>query len=682
MTKSIFYAPYIDGLRAVAVLSVIVYHLNGAWLPGGFAGVDVFFVISGFVVSTSVHKMQSVGAFSFMANFYARRVTRIVPALVVCLIATAIASALFIPSAYLSDSNQRTGQAAFFGLANIVLARRSGDYFAPTAEFNPYTHTWSLGVEEQFYFIFPMLFFAWVAGRRHLSTAFFAIAFFVSLAVASWLVTVSQIYAFYMIWSRFWELAAGVLLFQLMALRGHSFDAESPPSRLANAGAVASIVLLFVGLATAQAGTAPLPASLLPVLGTVGVLGFLHGRRNGLVARCLSLPWMRFIGRISYSLYLWHWPVFVLFRWTGGLESWQARASAALLTAVLSILSYRLVETPTRRMGPRLHRFAAIGAGVALVLVGVSTALLIDKAQPTLSLSTVATHRAAWYVDWKSANAAESRCEVESQSLEENGVPRSVLRRKPCDQRPTFDRTVYVLGDSHAGAYAGMLSGFVRDTGAHVEIYTRGSCPVLSLGLKEEREAGCARHIESVLAGLRERMKPGDVLFLPSLRLPRFVDLAWEADEGTVRNAVWGDAASRERAAAEVAARPLLSSFTERGVDVILEQPKPVLKINPYRCSDWFNRSNPSCARGESVPRAFIEDLRLPVVESFTRLAAGNPGVRLWDPLPELCSPQSCGARLDGQPVFFDGDHLSGHANDVLLASFSRLVGNLPGRGN
>jgi peptidoglycan/LPS O-acetylase OafA/YrhL len=682
MTKGTFYAPYIDGLRAVAVLSVIVYHLNGAWLPGGFAGVDVFFVISGFVVSTSMHKMQSRGPLSFMANFYARRVTRIVPALVVCLVATAIASALFIPSAYLSDSNQRTGQAAFFGLANIVLARRSGDYFAPMAEFNPYTHTWSLGVEEQFYFIFPMLFFAWAAGRRHLSTAFFAIALVASLAVASWLAAVSQIYAFYMIWSRFWELAAGVLLFQAMALKGHSFDTGSPSSRFADFGALASIAVLLVGLATAQAGTAPMPASLLPVLGTVGVLGFLHGRRGGLVQQFLSLPWMRFIGRISYSLYLWHWPVFVLFRWTSGLESWQARALALLLTAGLSLLSYRFVETPTRRMGSRVHRFVAIGTGIALVLVGVSTSLLIDKAQPMLSLSTVATHRAAWYVDWKSANANEPQCAVESESVEAHGVSLWRLRRQPCAEQPTIDRTVYVVGDSQAGAYAGMLSQFVRDTGAQVEIHTRAGCPMLSLGLEQEREPSCARHIDSVVASLRERMKSGDVVFLPSLRLPRFADLASEADEVTVRNAVWSDAASRARAVAEAAAGPLLSTFTQIGVTVILEQPKPILKINPYRCSDWFNRSNPSCARGESVSRALIEDLRKPIVESFTRLAAVDPAVRLWDPLPELCPQPSCGARLNGEPIFFDGDHLSGYANELLLKSFSRLVGDLPPKGS
>ncbi|GAA5238885.1 hypothetical protein BMMON2_17070 [Burkholderia mallei] len=170
------YLPYIDGLRAWAVLSVMLYHLDARWLPGGFAGVDIFFVISGFVVSVSVANRGPMSLGPFLLFFYARRMRRILPALVAALLATALVSTLFIPASYLSDRNRTTGLLAFFGLSNVILGAPGGDYFSPKAEFNPYTHTWSLGVEEQFYLLFPLLFHAWRAGgkRRYASAALFA----------------------------------------------------------------------------------------------------------------------------------------------------------------------------------------------------------------------------------------------------------------------------------------------------------------------------------------------------------------------------------------------------------------------------------------------------------------------------------------------------------------------------
>jgi len=160
------YVPHIDGLRAIAVLSVILYHLKASWLPGGFTGVDVFFVISGFVVSASVDRLPPVGGWAGLARVYARRIRRIVPALVVCLLVTAVLSALFIPESWLSETSDKTGRRAFFGLSNWVLASTGNDYFSPRTEFNPYTHTWSLGVEEQFYLLFPLLFLAWLRAGR------------------------------------------------------------------------------------------------------------------------------------------------------------------------------------------------------------------------------------------------------------------------------------------------------------------------------------------------------------------------------------------------------------------------------------------------------------------------------------------------------------------------------------
>ncbi len=158
--------PHVDGLRALAVVAVMIYHLRESWLPGGFSGVDVFFVISGFVVSLSVSHWIGGGIGNFLGRFYARRLQRIVPALLACLVLTSLLSVLLIPRAWLSSSNELTGLYAFFGLSNYYLAFHNETYFSPLAAFNPYMHTWSLGVEEQFYLLFPLLFFAWTRGGR------------------------------------------------------------------------------------------------------------------------------------------------------------------------------------------------------------------------------------------------------------------------------------------------------------------------------------------------------------------------------------------------------------------------------------------------------------------------------------------------------------------------------------
>jgi len=229
------YLPYVDGLRAVAVLSVLTYHLSPSWLPGGLSGVDVFFVISGFIVSASVGARYDLKPLAFLQFFYARRLLRIAPAPVACLLITSLATTIFIPDSWLSDANQRTGLYAFFGLSNIVLATNSDNYFSPRSEFNPFTHTWSLGVEEQFYLVFPFIFFLWVVRHRRRQTiALFGLLLLSSVAYAAWIARVNSNFAFFMFPSRFWVCAA-VSAHDRIRLLGESAR-ELNPRRLARLG--------------------------------------------------------------------------------------------------------------------------------------------------------------------------------------------------------------------------------------------------------------------------------------------------------------------------------------------------------------------------------------------------------------------------------------------------------------
>lgn len=213
------YFAHVDGLRAVAVLAVLLYHLSSGLLPGGFMGVDVFFVISGFVVTASLAGHRSEYAGDFLALFYARRLARLVPALVTVLVVTTALYVLFVPRAWFNRAAETVGQAAFWGISNWTLDRHVVNYFEPGAEFNPFTHTWSLGVEEQFYLIAPLFLFVALGShfstrrRRLATTGIVALAVLSLIACFYFGLTRGSRFVFYQLAFRFWEMAAGVLLY-------------------------------------------------------------------------------------------------------------------------------------------------------------------------------------------------------------------------------------------------------------------------------------------------------------------------------------------------------------------------------------------------------------------------------------------------------------------------------------
>lgn len=682
------YVPHIDGLRAIAVLAVILFHLDPSWLPGGFTGVDVFFVISGFVVSASVHRLPPLPLRDSLLRFYARRLRRIAPALVTCLLLTSLASVLLIPQSWLSEASDMTGLMAIFGLSNWVLVGVGSDYFAPRAEFNPFTHTWSLGVEEQFYLLFPLLFLAWSRGGRSrwTSVGLFALASAASIGHAVYAGNHPEqaVRAFYATTTRFWQLGAGVLLFQLLHLRTTEADAAVPsrPLRVAcSLLAVIALAMLGWTLWSARAGHSPWPDGLWAVLASMGLLLALHVHPRALVGRVLSSAPLRRIGLLSYSLYLWHWPVFVLMRWTVGLDTTGQRVSAMALVALLSWASLRWVEGPFR--GPLAKRLSTgrwVAVGVVALLLAAGLQALMYRQAAHLSLSTVSRHPLDWYPDGDAVAADYPGCELRvGKERFEAGRARTFSRGK-CDRPvPTgMPRNVFVAGDSHAMAYNELLRRLALETGTTVWQYGRGGCP--QLGLQEWRWVAqeCGGYDAAVRADIARRAQPGDVVLLVSLRVPRLSDqfILFDAreqrDSEHSAQARAGHAAEAERAIA--AWRPL----AEAGVRVVLEAPKPVLPAPPYRCSDRFNAANAVCRNGLQVQRAWMDDYRAPALVALQQVAAGLPGAVIWDPLPILCDTDACRAQRDGHPLFFDGDHLSGYGNRLLLPSLQATLATHP----
>ena len=678
--SEIGYSPPIDGLRAVAVISVIAYHAYSKLLPSGLIGVDIFFVISGFVVSGSVLSRSFKGAGDLLTFFFARRILRIAPALLICLLVTTAATIAFIPQAYLSDTNLTTALGAFFGVSNIVLYRSSDSYFAPRAELNPFTHTWSLAVEEQFYLLFPLLAVGvlFVCGRRWSRTA--AVLAGSGLTAASVLVArhhsiQDPAAAFYLSPARFWELGAGVLAFLLLPqvlpllarLPGRAIDA------IALAGLCG--VAASVKFASAWATTYPFPEVVPAVVSGVVLIVALVACPQGVVAAALGQNWVVYIGRISYSLYLWHWPVFVLMRWTSGFSSFLQVATGIALSCLLAMASYHWIEVPIRSgQRQRTWRVATICCGVACLGIAAGSVKWATTHQPELSAS-LTSDRYVWHPEG-ATRGLEMDCGLTVKAENRNdGVGLDFLPVN-CSRTKTR-RTIFVAGDSHAGAMIRVFVNAVTSQGATVRLDSLPGCGVLTLIAPLALQgAACETYVKDTFANVIDAAKPGDVLFLPSLRLQRLQSMDGEEILGSSdqMNAQTPPSVMLE-------AEGLLRKLNEHGIYVVFSAPLPIFRTAPYRCSDWFNRHNPVCRNGFDVPRDEIEALRAGVMLSMKRLSQEFPYVSVWDPVPALCDAKVCSAMKDGKPLFFDGDHLSGWGNDVVFPSFMAHIDRLPGLG-
>jgi peptidoglycan/LPS O-acetylase OafA/YrhL len=648
------YISGIDGLRAMAVLSVMAYHLKAQLLTGGFVGVDVFFVISGYVVTTSIIDRKFTSFSELVFYFYARRFLRIVPALIAMLFVASIATIAFVPAAWLSDSNRNTALFAFFGLSNICLALNADDYFGPRTDYNPFAHTWSLGVEEQFYLLFP--FIIGVAVFLHTRKAvFLALGLSVlSFVTAALLTSRAPLFSFFQLPSRFWELGIGLLI----ALTSPSWLRQIEKIGIGSLNFLGGCLLLLLALSFifCDENSFPFPWAILPVVATAGLLMVLGCRRKTAISNLLSMPALSFIGLVSYSLYLWHWPIYVLLRWTTGLTSLLDQTTALVLTFLAAVASYFIVERPVR-----YSRFVAALPRVAVVAL--------------FCLSTVfaafVTRGAFRFADQLSLSVTTNH-DVWSNDQPFNVGYLSFLNDKNIaygDSRigfgPATGRQILVAGDSHAGAYARMLARYSSDHAVPIIIYSTPGCPFLNLRTPTRLlEPKCAAFNASARGDIVDRSGPLTTVFLPGLRIDRFQDQ-------------WGGGNSPAPAIdieAIEEARIFIEALSKRGANVILEAPTPVFWSPPFRCSDWFNRNNPICSQGFQTERIVLEARRADVIDAERSLAASIRRLVIWDPVPTLCDATYCRAVRDGKPLFYDGDHLSGYGNDLLYSAFTKQL--------
>lgn len=475
----------------------------------------------------------------------------------------------------------------------------------------------------------------------------------------------SRTIAFYSLPTRFWELGLGVLLFMSRDVWRPAFSGMNRSSAEA-VGAVALAAMVGC-LLWIDASRFPWPSGLIPVLLTLLLIMLGTTRDDCGVVRLLSKPAAVFVGKLSYSLYLWHWPVIVFMKWTTGLADWPHQLAACVISFALAWASWRYVENPVRysQKLKSLPKGRLVLSGIGAMAAFAAVAVLVVFAKPHISMS-VTSDEAVWHPDAVlPVTAADRTCAVKD-GKDSFGSGRR-FDFSPVDCENVDAPRVFVAGDSHAWAYSSMLRFYAATTGSSVSMFTSPGCSVFNMRNSSATIGrGCEEFVASLFATLQKEARPGDVLFLPSLRLPRFGDQ-------------WGGAkispvASIDRQAAVTEAIGRLETLSVIGVKVFFEAPKPVFRVPLFRCSDFFNKDNPDCDGGLEVSRKELDELRTPVLSAMRQVKDQVTGVEIWDPYVLLCPDDVCSPVRAGKPLFFDGDHLTAYGNSIVAESFHQAL--------
>ena len=587
--KTSRYRPEIDGLRAFAVVAVIINHFNKDILPGGYLGVDVFFVISGYVITSSLFGRTSKDFKDFISAFYERRIKRLVPALSVFVLITSIAICLFNPS---PEKSLETGLSSLFGLSNLYLLSGSTDYFARSTELNVFTHTWSLGVEEQFYILFPFLIWFSGFGRQTKNGArnlFFTI---VVLSISSligflYLYPVNQSAAYFLMPSRFWEMAAGCLMFIGLQKRVfiEQFLEKVPPFL---------VLPLIVGVMFLPSSLAVTSTIAIVVLSCILIVCL---KKKTAAFKVFTNPQVVYIGLISYSLYLWHWGVLSISRWTIGIHWWSVPFQVALMLG-LAIASYRWIETPLRKgnwFGKR-WKTLVVGGGVLAALSGVLIAV-IKPLKGNFFIGgkeNMINDRFSIYSEfdhWNHHECGTSRRKskkVSSADFKRCWVGDPL--RDSVNNRSKI--SVFAYGNSYnqqlVPAYLGIVS---LNNEYEFNAFFAAGCTASSLFIHDnETTPGYCRYVYTqYLNWVKSVAKPGDIFLLANSysKYSQSMRLGLDTNVRASGREIL-DAYSIELSGLE-------KDLSRLGIRIYITSPIPSLKADPILCRYWFAAYNSKC---------------------------------------------------------------------------------------
>ncbi len=667
--------PEIQALRAVAVLTVVIYHAWPAAMPGGFVGVDVFFAISGFLITA--HLLREVDAHGrpSMLRFWARRARRLLPAALLTLLVCAVATLLLVPSIYWEQFLTEIGASTTY-LQNWQLAADAVDYLSADNRPSPVQHFWSLSAEEQFYVVWPLLIVlgAWIGRHRRWAIAILLLAVTgLSLAYSITQTAADPAAAYFTTPTRAWEFGAGGLL-ALLGARGRLPRAAA--SLLSWAGLLA--IALAAGLYSA--GT-PFPgsAALLPVLGALAVIHAGLPVTRWAPSGFLCLRPAQFLGDISYAVYLWHWPLLVFAPFVVAQpDLTETRVVVLALTVLLAWLTKVLVEDPIRhstrlRAQPRMT--FAWGAAASAMIVAV-LAVGTTHVQAQIHDAERESQRvAAQQPGCFGAAARDTLHPCENRALRRRVVPAPVAAQAeenaPCpnfhrDQgvsvcefgapREQAGQTIALVGDSHASHWRAPLDAVARERGWHGLSITRSSCPY-STATKltpEPIRSQCTSWVKA-LPGYFRRHPEIDTIFVAGItggqvRVPKGRTKR-EAKVDGYRDA-W---------------RRLPASV--KHIVVIRDTPK--IFRSTVECVDREiadgGRAGAACA----VPR---RQSLLPDPQAIAALGEHSPRLQVVDLTRVLCTPRQCFPVIGGALVYKDLHHFTLVFAETLAPLLGRAV--------
>ena len=644
-TKSL-YRPEIDGLRAFAVVAVIINHFNKDLLPNGYLGVDIFFVISGYVITSSIYQRSNENFKEFFTGFYERRIKRIIPSLSIFIILTSILLCLFNPWPVPS---LRTGIASIFGLSNLYLLKQSTDYFASSTELNTFTHTWSLGVEEQFYFLYPFIF--WFSGfGRNSKKSFRNLIIIISLISTIsylgflYLYEINQPAAYFLMPTRFWEMGAGCLLFSCLK-KSKAFKnslEKIPPFTL---------IFLIILIMYRQIFWEPV-STLFVVILTSLLIGTLN--RKSLLFQIFTHPRVLYIGLLSYPLYLWHWGILSISRWSIGIHWWSVPFQIFLII-FLAKASYRWIETPIKNkvfFDNRLKNFA-FGSGVIITISSflVSLERPLDKKLYTGNYEYENLVNFARLYD-NTTNAFSSKnCSFLDKLFDlEKAIEFCTLSSKQSN------KTFYFVGNSHTDHIRETM--YLLNKNEKVNLF---SATISSCVFPNHVSRFCKTAQNQIEDWVLKKLKKGDVVFISN----RHISNSDKKKEHLKNYNKWITDLKRINK---------INAFnkivTDKGGKLVLITPLPEFDVPIENCKPhWFRPiENKKCKKS-------IKDVRLEREEVYSIINNKiDKNVLKYDPLSAMCFKEICSMTdIYNKPLYIDNHHITDYANRVYIYPHIKL---------
>jgi peptidoglycan/LPS O-acetylase OafA/YrhL len=638
----------IEGLRGVAVLLIILFHAGFSSVGGGYIGVDVFLVISGFLMTKVINSRTDENRFSF-AEFYINRIRRIAPALIIMVATTTGVGFWLLSPRELSEFSASLVSVSFLA-SNIFFWLNTG-YFDTSSELYPLLHTWSLSLEEQFYFIYPLLLFvlrsrSGACRMRILATV--GAASFIAAVIA---VQIAAPAAFYLLPFRLWEFLVGGCLASMRRRRGDPKLAAAMPIGIA----------AIIGAALLYDPSTPFPgfAALLPCAGAALVI--LGGQGDGGSARILSNRVMLYLGSRSYSLYLWHWPIFVFLNYYNiePIDDWQI-ALGLLATLCLAELSWRYVEQPFR------ERRVAAGPRALFALFLVSSVTLAAGGAVVRSNKGFPQRLSMEVQDWERGRSAElARVYACGRNID-----KQLKSNSPCSIGQTSGRAGLLWGDSHANSLVAALETAGGPTGTGFYYGADPGCPPV-LGVALDQQCIAANDARIAFLEINPDVKAIILVARWAFYLKGNAADLGPAEAATESQALVTRNGRRLERGSIVAGRTFEAALRET-VGRLLGAGKTVILVYPWPEVGFDVLSVGARLRSRGVdPDAFQRPIALydrrqdSVIPMLDALPDHARLIRIY-PATKLCDGRYCSTFVAGEPLYIDDDHLSSRGSQLL----------------